>query len=124
VVARVANSEGVLVFVSNYSLSPDNDSSCGFYQVKCKIPGHLLNAGRYSVDLGFNKDQRYSLLRVEGVVSFQVENTATGRGANMDVAPGIVRPLLAWSHSFEEKSSYKRACIMGNNNLFSQAEKM
>jgi len=104
---RVSNSEGVLVFVSHHRLSPDNDSRCGFYRAKCRIPGHLLNAGCYSVDLGVNKDQRYSLLRLESVVSFEVENTATGRGANMGVAPGVVRPLLSWCHSFEEKPSYK-----------------
>ncbi len=103
--ARVFNSEGILVFVSNYRLSPDNDSRCGFYQAKCKIPGHLLNAGRYSVDLGFIKDQRWVLLRLESAASFEVENTATGRGAAMGVAPGVVRPLLSWSHSFEEKSA-------------------
>jgi len=102
---RVTNSEGVLIFVSNYRLSPDDDSRCGFYQAKCTIPGHLLNAGRYSVDLGINKDQRWSLLRVDNIASFEVENTATGRGANMSVAQGVVRPLLSWSHSLEEESS-------------------
>jgi hypothetical protein len=88
-------------------VSPDNDSRCGFYQAKCTIPGHLLNAGRYSVDLVFNKDQRWALLRLESLVSFEVENTATGRGANMGAAPGVVRPLLSWSHVFEEESSRK-----------------
>jgi lipopolysaccharide transport system ATP-binding protein len=102
VTVRVTTSEGILVFVSNYRVSPDNDSHCGFYQAKCRIPGHLLNAGRYSVDLVFLKDQRWVLFRVDSVVSFEVENTATGRGATMGVAPGVVRPLLSWSHSFEE----------------------
>jgi lipopolysaccharide transport system ATP-binding protein len=105
--ARVFNSQGVLVFVSNYRLSPDDDSHRGFYHVKCRIPGHLLNAGRYSVDLILGRDQRWVLLRVENVASFEVENTATGRGGNMSVAPGIVRPLLSWSHSFEQESSRK-----------------
>lgn len=104
---RITNSEGVLVFVSNYRLSPDNDSRCGFYQVMCRIPGHLLNAGRYSVDLGIGKDQRWALLRAESVAAFEVENTATGRGANLSAAPGVVRPLLFWSHTFDTKSSRK-----------------
>src|SRR5262249_33039982 len=92
-------------FVSNYRLTPDNDSDCGFYRVKCRIPGHLLNAGRYSLDFVFLKDQRWVLFRVDSVASFQVENTATGRGATMGVAPGVVRPLLSWSHCFEERYS-------------------
>jgi len=34
-----------------------------------------------------------------------VENTATGRGSNMSVAPGVIRPLLSWCHSFNEQAS-------------------
>jgi lipopolysaccharide transport system ATP-binding protein len=104
---RVTNSEGVLVFVSQYRVTSDNDSRFGVYHAKCRIPEHLLNAGRYSVDLVFIKDQAWILFRIDGVVSFEVENTATGRGASMIVAPGVVRPLLSWSHSFEEACSRK-----------------
>lgn len=101
----VSNREGVLVFESGHRISSESDSRRGFYQVTGRIPGHLLNAGRYSLDVVFGKEQRYLLLRIDGVVSFEVENTATGRGSNMGVAPGVVRPLLSWSHSFEEESS-------------------
>ena len=97
--------EGVLIFESGHLISSDRDSRCGFYQVTGKIPGHLLNAGRYSLDVIFGKDQRYVLFRIDGVVSFEVENTATGRGSNMSVAPGVIRPLLSWRHSFKEESS-------------------
>jgi len=102
---RVTNSEGVLVFVSHYRVTSNNDSRFGVYHAKCRIPEHLLNAGRYSVDLVFIKDQAWVLFRIDGVVSFEVENTATGRGASMIVAPGVIRPLLSWSHSFEEVPS-------------------
>ena len=102
---RVTNSDGVVLFVSNCFINSDSNSRCGFYQVKGKIPGHLLNAGRYFVDLSVCKDQRWVLLQLDGVVSFEVANTATGRGATMGVAPGVIRPLLSWSHSFEEVSS-------------------
>ena len=101
----VTNSEGVLIFESSHRISWDRDSSCGFYEVTGRIPGHLLNAGRYSVDLLFGQDQRWPLLRVDSIVSFEVENTATGRGANMRVAPGVIRPLLSWRHSLKEESS-------------------
>jgi lipopolysaccharide transport system ATP-binding protein len=102
---RVTNSEGVLVFVSNCHVGADGNLRCGLYHVAGRIPGHLLNAGRYSVDLGVYKDQRWLLLQIDNVVSFEVANTATGRGATMGVAPGVIRPLLAWSHSFEEEPS-------------------
>jgi lipopolysaccharide transport system ATP-binding protein len=100
----LTNSEGVLVFESGHRLSSDRDSRRGFYHLTGRIPEHLLNAGRYSLDVVFGKDQRYALLRIDGVVSFEVENTATGRGSNMSVAPGVVRPLLSWCHSFKEES--------------------
>ena len=101
---RVSNSEGVVVFVSNCHIGSDGDSRDNFYHIKGRIPGHLLNAGRYSVDLGVLKDQRWVLLQLDGVAAFEVANTATGRGATMGIAPGIIRPLLSWSYSCEEES--------------------
>ena len=94
----VSNSEGMVIFASGYTVSPASDSLSGLYQLAGKIPGHLLNAGRYSLDVVFGKDQRYVLLRVDRIVSFEVENIA--RGSNMGIAPGLVRPKLSWSHSF------------------------
>lgn len=108
---RVSNSEGVLVFVSICRISSDADSRCGFYHATSRIPGHLLNAGRYSLDLLFLKDQRWTLLQLDSIVSFEVENTTTGRGTNMWVAPGVIRPLLSWSHSFNEESSLSSQLI-------------
>jgi lipopolysaccharide transport system ATP-binding protein len=101
---RVANSEGVVLFVSNYRLTSDADSRRGFYHVTGKIPGHLLNAGRYSVDLVFGNHRRV-LLHIDSVVSFEVWNTATGIGSNIVRAPGVIRPLLSWSHAVHEESS-------------------
>jgi lipopolysaccharide transport system ATP-binding protein len=98
-------SDALVVFESGHIISSDGDSRCGFYQVTGRIPPHLLNAGRYSLKVQFGKDQRYVLLQVDEVVSFEVENTTTGRGANMSVAPGIIRPLLSWQHSFVDGSS-------------------
>jgi lipopolysaccharide transport system ATP-binding protein len=92
-----------VIFASGHPLSSDWDSRCGFYQLTGRVPGHLLNAGRYSVDIVFGQDQRYVLFRMDSVVSFEVENVA--RGSNMNVAPGVIRPRLSWSHSFSEESS-------------------
>jgi len=113
----VTNSEGVLVFEASHRISSDRDSRTGFYQVTCTIPAHLLNAGRYSVDLLFGKDQRWPLFRIDGVLCFEVENTATGRGSNLRVAPGVIRPLLSWRHTFiEESAVVKQPC----QTMFSQ----
>lgn len=99
----VTNSEGVVIFASGHPVSPEGDSRCGFYELTGRIPGHLLNAGRYSLDVVFGQDQRHVLFRMDSVVSFEVENVA--RGANMSVAPGVVRPRLSWHHSFTEEPS-------------------
>jgi lipopolysaccharide transport system ATP-binding protein len=101
----LTNRDGVLIFESGHIISSNRDSRCGFYHLAAEIPGHLLNAGRYSLDVQFGKDQRYVLFRIDSAVSFEVENTATGRGLNMSVAPGVIRPLLSWRHSSKEEPS-------------------
>ena len=101
----VTSSDGVLVFESGHIVSSGRDSRRGFYHLTGRVPAHLLNAGRYSLNVLFGKDQRYVLFRIDDVIFFEVENTATGRGANMSVAPGVVRPMLSWQHSFEERHS-------------------
>jgi lipopolysaccharide transport system ATP-binding protein len=99
----LSSSDGVLIFESGHMISLDGDSRRGSYHLTGRIPAHLLNAGRYSLSLLFGKDQRYVLFRMDDAVFFEVENTSTGRGANLGVAPGIIRPMLSWRHSFEEK---------------------
>ncbi len=101
----LTSSDGVLIFETGHIISSNCDSRCGFYHLTGRIPAHLLNAGRYSLTVVFGKDQRYVLFRMDEVVSFDVENTLTGRGWNMEVASGIIRPMLSWRHSFEEKCS-------------------
>jgi lipopolysaccharide transport system ATP-binding protein len=97
------NGDGILIFESGHIISSNCDSRCGFYHLTGEIPAHLLNAGRYSLSMVFGKDQRYVLFRVDEIVSFDVENTSTGRGSNMSIAPGVIRPMLSWQHSFDEK---------------------
>jgi lipopolysaccharide transport system ATP-binding protein len=101
----LTTSDGVVIFESGQSISSDRASRRGSYRLTGRIPAHLLNAGRYSLNVLFGKDQRYVLFRMDDAVSFEVENTTTGRGSNMSVAPGIIRPMLSWRHSFEEKCS-------------------
>jgi lipopolysaccharide transport system ATP-binding protein len=107
----VSSCDGVLIFESGHVISSDRNSRTGSYHLTGKIPTHLLNAGRYSLSVVFGKDQRYVLFRMDEVVSFEVENTATGRGLNMGVAPGIIRPMLSWRHSFRPEFSLVRSEI-------------
>lgn len=104
----VSSRDGILIFESGHLISSDSDSRCGFYHLEGRLPGHLLNAGRYSLDVQFGKDQRYVLFRLGGAVSFEVENTATGRDSNLSVAAGVIRPILCWSLSLKDESSLAR----------------
>jgi len=99
----VTSGDGVLIFESGHIISSDCDSRSGSYHLTGRIPEHLLNAGRYSLNVLFGKDQRYVLFRMDDVIFFEIENTSTGRGSNMSVAPGVIRPMLSWRHSFDEK---------------------
>jgi lipopolysaccharide transport system ATP-binding protein len=107
----ITGSDGIVIFESGLILSSDNDSRIGSYHLRARIPAHLLNAGRYSLNILLGKDQRYALFRMDEIVSFEVENTATGRGLNMSVAPGIIRPILVWRHSFKPEFLLVRSDI-------------
>jgi lipopolysaccharide transport system ATP-binding protein len=93
----VKNSEDLLLFESGLILSSNRDGRRGAYRVRGEIPGHLLNAGHYTLTVLFGQDQSYPLYRFDNVVSFAVENTTTGRGHNMNVAPGVIRPKIGWN---------------------------
>jgi lipopolysaccharide transport system ATP-binding protein len=105
----LSSGDGVLIFESGHIISSDRNSRQGSYHLTGRIPAHLLNAGRYSLTVVFGKDQQYVLFQIDAVVSFEVENTATGRGLNMSVAPGIIRPMLSWRHSFKRECSMVRS---------------
>lgn len=96
----VVHSEGIVLFESGCLVSQRNDSSVGQYRLIGRIPPHLLNAGRYYLNLVFGKDQRHLLFKLDEVASFEVANTSTGRGSNVSIAPGLVRPLLKWECEF------------------------
>jgi lipopolysaccharide transport system ATP-binding protein len=98
----LVNNDGLILFESGHLISTDEDALRGSYRVFGQLPPHLLNAGRYYLSVLFGKDQRYPLFRLEEAASFSVENNSTGRGHNMSVTPGVIRPLLSWKHSCGE----------------------
>jgi len=92
--------DGVCLFESGIILSSAGDANVGYFSTKGIIPPHLLNAGIYKINLLFGEGQRYALYKVEDVISFEVDHTATARGSNMSRAPGVIRPVLDWSFKF------------------------
>jgi lipopolysaccharide transport system ATP-binding protein len=104
VTVYVVNNEGILLFTTGHLLSCNEDSRVGIYRLVGIIPPHLLNAGRYSLNVVFGKDQAYVLFRFDDAVAFDIENTTTGIGANFAVFPGVIRPQLHWQHEFSPPS--------------------
>ena len=100
VTVYVVNNEGILLFATGHLLSCNEDSQVGTYRLVGIIPPHLLNAGRYSLNVVFGKDQAYVLFRLDEAVTFDVVNTTTGIGSNFAVFPGVIRPQLLWQHEF------------------------
>lgn len=97
VTCYLQNQQGILLFESGVLVAANSDSKAGCYRVTARIPPHLLNAGRYSCSVQFGEEQRHVVFRLDDAICFDVANTTTGRGQNMGVAPGVVRPLLNWS---------------------------
>ncbi len=97
---RMFTFDEIYLFESGVVLSKEGDVKVGEISVAVEIPPHLLNAGIYKINIVFGDSQKYTLFAIENVISFEVEHTTTGRGNNMSVAPGVIRPLLNWSFDF------------------------
>ena len=97
---RLINNEDIIIFESGCIISPNSDSKRGLYCVQGIIPPHLLNAGKYKINMFFGMDQLHTLYALDDDLSFEIENTATGRGSNMSRAPGVIRPILQWTAKF------------------------
>ena len=95
--------ENICIFETGIIISNNNDAKVGYYITKGVIPAHLLNSGVYKITLVFGESQRYVLYKIEDVVSFEIEHTATGRGSNMSRSPGIIRPILNWAFDYDAK---------------------
>ena len=68
----------------------------GFYSCTCIIPGSLLNSGTYFIHVYLSTLSGTPYVHVPNVVSFQVIDDGTGRGAYRGASTGIIRPLLEW----------------------------
>ena len=93
--------DNVCILETGIVISNNNSAKVGYYSTKGIIPPHLLNSGVYKITLVFGESQRYVLYKVEDVVTFEIEHTATNRGSNMSRSPGLISPILNWSANYE-----------------------
>jgi lipopolysaccharide transport system ATP-binding protein len=68
----------------------------GTYLIRCKIPGDLLNSGRYVLSINASMHNVMHLAYLEDVLMFDVEDTAVVSADMYDERDGIIRPRLHW----------------------------
>jgi hypothetical protein len=62
----------------------------------CKIPGNLLNSGKYSLNLFIVRNENSVIYSKEDMASFDVKDMAQRDTAYLGREPGIVQPSLEW----------------------------
>ncbi len=90
--------EDIIVFHTGKVLTPEKDSKVGIYTVEFSIPPFTLNTGKYVMKVWFGENQKY-VLWGSYYHTFEVENTLTGQGYNMNVLPGIMKPRFDYQYS-------------------------
>jgi len=96
--------DGVCLFTTGIFLSDKEKAEIGMFSTKCVVPPYLLNAGGYKFNLLFIENRSDLLYRVEDVLSFEVEHTATlSGGGYMGRAVGVIRPKLDWTYEFSAR---------------------
>ena len=93
--------EDVIIYHRGKVVTPNKDSKVGLYTLEFDLPPFLLNAGKYRYHVFFGESQRYVLWDGYNHV-FEIENTLTGQGYNMNFLPGILKPNLEYRFSFKQ----------------------
>lgn len=105
ITTELVTGEEVIVFHKGFLLSKEKDSKRGIYTITTEIPSMLLNTNLYKINLIFGENQRYALFKIKDIFAFEVENSNAGQGSNMSKTPGIIRPDLDWTFTYEEPIS-------------------
>ena len=83
--------DDITVFHTYDLVTTDKDAKVGYYTLEFDIDPYTINAGKYKMYVWFGENQRYMLWgKYEHV--FEIENTLTNQGAQMNVLPGIMKP--------------------------------
>jgi lipopolysaccharide transport system ATP-binding protein len=68
----------------------------GLYRSVCRIPAHLLNDGVYRITVLVVRDLAHVVYWHEDAITFEVQDSAHGRGGWYGKWFGVVRPVLDW----------------------------
>lgn len=95
----VKNMDEIVVFHNGIIVSPENDSKQGIYTIRGKLDSGMLNAGSYKLMLIFAENQRTVLYKVQDFIQFEVLNETIGN--NTGIIPGVFRPEMEYTATFE-----------------------
>ena len=104
IVVEFQNDQGITIFyTSTYQREQWEPRifAQGLVRSMCQIPGNLLNDGVYNLTVIF-KGQLGLAHWVEKVLYFEVHDSPQYRGGWVGSWPGVVRPLLDWTTTFQE----------------------
>jgi lipopolysaccharide transport system ATP-binding protein len=76
----------------------------GLFCSSCHIPGDLLNAGTYRVQLLVVRDQAFEVFNMEDAFVFEVQEARFDTVKWYGKIPGVVRPALKWSTELVQSS--------------------
>jgi len=68
----------------------------GLYRSVCRIPAHLLNDGVYRITVLVVRDLAHIVYWHDDAITFEVQDSAHGRGGYYGKWIGAVRPVLDW----------------------------
>lgn len=89
-----------VVFHHGTYLCRNNDAKKGVYVIKGKIEPHTLNAGIYKFCLIFGASLQHLLLQISDLIQFEIMNEILE--GNLNVMPGLLRPIIPYQVSFNE----------------------
>ena len=92
--------DDICIFHNGKVLTPDKNSKKGFYEVQFNLLPNTLNAGKYKMKLIFGENQKHLLWMNDNALNFEVANTLTGQGYNIETLPGVIKPKIDFYHNF------------------------
>jgi lipopolysaccharide transport system ATP-binding protein len=100
---EIVTKDDIIVLHRGVLLSDQRNSKNGIYKIIWEIPGKLLNANRYFINLVFGENQKYELFVIKNVLVFDVLNINYENETSNRVIPGIIKPELKYDIEFRNK---------------------
>lgn len=97
---QVATIDDLIVFESPCIISVNNDSESGIYKINGALPPFYLNSKTFKINMVFGLNRNLPLWYGEGLLYFELLNTATNQEGYYNNIPGVVKPCVNWKFKF------------------------